>query len=129
MKAEKQWKTFCQSLQGLEASLAEPANEFIRDSAIKRIELTYEACWKLLQTLIRDQGLEATSPRKAFEATFRLGWITDEILWDEMIRERNLAVHTYSQELAESVYQDLPRLKAAFDALKFQLEVRVPPRS
>jgi hypothetical protein len=58
-KAQKQWKTFCSALKGFETSLQQPKNEFIRDSAIKRFELTYEATWTLLQTLVRDQGLEA----------------------------------------------------------------------
>ena len=120
-KAQKQWKTFCCALEGLEASLLELKNDFIRDSAIKRFELTYEACWKLLQTLIRDQGLEANSPRGVFKAAFKLGWTEDELIWDEIIRERNLAVHTYSQELADSVYQDLPKLKTAFIELKVKL--------
>ena len=73
-KAVKQWKTYCSALNGLDASLQEPKNDFIRDSAIKRFELTYEACWKLLQTLIRDQGLEANSPRGVFKAAFKLVW-------------------------------------------------------
>jgi len=120
-KAQKQWKTFCSALKGFGASLQQPKNDFIRDSAIKRFELTYEATWKLLQTLVRDQGLEANSPREAFRAAFKLGWIEDEMIWDEIIRERNLAVHTYSQELADSVYEDLPKLKSAFLGLKIKL--------
>jgi nucleotidyltransferase substrate binding protein (TIGR01987 family) len=121
MKAEKQWKTFCSALNALEASLQEPHNEFIRDSAIKRFELTYEATWKLLQTLVRDQGLEANSPRGAFKAAFKLGWVKDELIWDEIIRERNLAVHTYSKELADAVYRDLPKLMKAFKELRSRL--------
>jgi nucleotidyltransferase substrate binding protein (TIGR01987 family) len=120
-KAQKQWKTFCSALKAFEASLQQPKNDFIRDSAIKRFELTYEATWKLLQTLVRDQGLEANSPREAFRAAFKLGWIEDEMIWDEIIRERNLAVHTYSQELADIVYEDLPKLKSAFLGLKIKL--------
>ena len=50
---------------------------------------------------MRDQGSEVNSPRQAFKAAFKLGWIKDELMWDQIIRERNLAVHTYSQELAE----------------------------
>ncbi|MBT5925679.1 MAG: DUF86 domain-containing protein [Verrucomicrobia bacterium] len=122
MKLEKQWKTFSSALQALEESLNQPKSSFIRDSVIKRFELTYEATWKLLQTLIRDQGSEVNSPRQAFKAAFKLGWIKDELIWDQIIRERNLAVHTYSQELAETVYGAIPKLKCAFLDLKKHLK-------
>ena len=82
MKLEKQWKIFSSALQSLEESLGEPKNSFIRDSVIKRFELIYEATWKLLQTLMRDQGSEVNSPRQAFKAAFKLGWINDELIWD-----------------------------------------------
>ena len=118
MKLEKQWKTFSSAFQLLEESLGEPKNSFIRDAVIKRFELTYEATWKLLQTLMRDQGSEVNSPRQAFKAAFKLGWIKDELIWDQIIRERNLAVHTYSQELAETVYAEIPKLKCALIELR-----------
>jgi len=43
------------------------------------------------------------------------------MIWDEIIRERNLALHTYSQELADTVYEDLSKLKSAFLGLKIKL--------
>ena len=126
MKLENQWKTFSSALQSLEESLGQPKNSFIRDSVIKRFELTYEATWKLLQTLMRDQGSEVNSPRQAFKAAFKLGWIKDELIWDQIIRERNLAVHTYSQELAETVYAEIPKLKCAFIELRENLQKVYP---
>ncbi|MBN1219497.1 MAG: nucleotidyltransferase substrate binding protein [Anaerolineae bacterium] len=56
----------------------QPANDIARDSAILRFDLTFEVAWKLVQLLVRDQGLEANSPRQAFQQAFILGWITDE---------------------------------------------------
>ena len=126
MKLEKQWKTFSSAFQLLEESLGQPKNSFIRDSVIKRFELTYEATWKHLQTLMRDQGSEVNSPRQAFKAAFKLGWIKDELIWDQIIRERNLAVHTYSQELAETVYAEIPKLKCAFIELRENLQKVYP---
>ena len=70
---------------------------------------------------MRDQGSEVNSPRQAFKAAFKLGWIKDELIWDQIIRERNLAVHTYSQELAE-----IPKLKCAFIELIENLQKVYP---
>jgi O-phosphoseryl-tRNA(Cys) synthetase len=38
-----------------------------------RFELTFEVAWKLCQRLVREQGLEANSPRQAFQQAF-FGW-------------------------------------------------------
>ena len=75
---------------------------------------------------MRDQGSEVNSPRQAFKAAFKLGWIKDELIWDQIIRERNLAVHTYSQELAETVYAEIPKLKCAFIELRENLQKVYP---
>jgi uncharacterized protein with HEPN domain len=54
------------------------------------------------------------------------GGSKDELIWDQIIRERNLAVHTYSQELAETVYGEIPKLKCAFIELKKNLQKVYP---
>ena len=44
--------------------LVEPYSSIIRDATIKRFELAYEACWKLLQRYFLDrEKLEVNSPR------------------------------------------------------------------
>ncbi len=88
-----------------------------RDSAILRFELSYEVVWKLLQRLIRAQGLDAAGPRQVFAAAFRLGWIEDEAVWFDVISARNQAVHVYREASAAALAADLPRLHAAFRAL------------
>jgi nucleotidyltransferase substrate binding protein (TIGR01987 family) len=98
-------------------ALAQPPTDLARDSAILRFELTFEVAWKLVQLLVREQGLEANSPRQAFQQAFVLGWITDEEIWADIIRARNTAVHVYRQEYAEALYRELGRYNAAFNEL------------
>jgi nucleotidyltransferase substrate binding protein (TIGR01987 family) len=88
-----------------------------RDSAILRFELAYEVTWKHLQTLAREEGLESAGPRQAFENAFRLGWIEDEMIWADVIRLRNQAIHVYREAAAQSLALELPRLQAAFQQL------------
>lgn len=85
-----------------------------RDSAILRFELGFEVIWKLLQRLIREQGLDAAGPRQAFGQAFKLGWIADESAWFDIIVARNLAVHVYRETTAEALAAELPRHLAAF---------------
>lgn len=84
--------------------------DVLRDARVQRFELTFEALWKVLQSLAAAEGLEAGSPRKALTAALRLGLVLDdeqESAW-RMLRYRNLTVHTYDEELA----QDLERFLA-----------------
>lgn len=79
-----------------------------RDSAILRFELAFEVIWKYIQQLVRENGLESNGPRHAFENAFKLGWIEDEVLFDEILKSRNTAVHVYREELARQLAARLP---------------------
>lgn len=108
---------FAAILESWRQALCEPKSEFTRDSAILRFELAYEVTWKLLQTLSRDQGYEVHSPRQAFQHAFTLGWISDEQVWDDVIRARNRAVHVYREADAERLFQELEAFHQAFAEL------------
>jgi nucleotidyltransferase substrate binding protein (TIGR01987 family) len=97
-------------------SLAQSKTEFTRDSAILRFELAYEVGWKLLQSVLREQGYEVNSPRQAFQRAFAMGWASDEEIWDDIIRARNNAVHIY-REAAEALFKNLKRFLQAFEQL------------
>ena len=94
-----------------------------RDAAILRFKLGYEVAWKHLQWLTREEGLESNGPRQAFENAFRLVWIDDEVLWNDAIKARNLAIHVYRETLALELAAELPRLHAGFEGLI----TRLPP--
>lgn len=97
--------------------LALPVDSVVRDSAILRFEMAFEVGWKAAQAAARCQGLEASSPRQAFQRAFSLGWVTDEVLWKDLLDSRNLAVHVYHEALADRLYAELPRFLAGFEEL------------
>jgi nucleotidyltransferase substrate binding protein (TIGR01987 family) len=101
--------------------MATPASDLDsrdRDSGILRFELCYEVCWKLLQRLVRDQGYESNGPRSAFEKAFALGWIENESVWYDLMKDRNTAVHVYREEWAEALFLRLNAYMEAFQALR-----------
>lgn len=77
----------------------------LRDARIQRFEFTFEALWKAIQSLAVEEGLDAASPRKALQAAMRMGLLDegDEETAFEMIRYRNMTVHTYDEDLAREV--------------------------
>ena len=46
--------------------------------------------------------------KNIFKNAFKLSLIRDENIWLDILIKRNLSTHTYSEELANSLYQKLP---------------------
>lgn len=94
--------------------------EILRDALIQRFEFTFEALWKLLQSMARDQGLVADSPRQALQMALRLGLLAaedEEDAW-ALLRWRNLTVHTYDESTAREVEAFVrTRATAMFDRI------------
>ena len=108
----------------LSESLSLPTDGIVRDSAILRFELAYEAGWKCVQAFLREEGVEAASPRQVFAGAFRLGWVKDEVTWKEIMEDRNLAVHVYREALADALFERLPTYRDQFIQL---VEALRPP--
>ena len=65
-----------EDLKKLIAKLEEVLNleksEVIRDSAIKRFELSFDLAWKCIQSYARREGVECHSPRACLKTAFQL---------------------------------------------------------
>jgi len=115
-------RSFQDSINRLDEVLREKKTILNRDAAIKRFELTFELAWKSIQHLLRDQGIICKSPRQAFMETFKFGLIEDNENWLKMLNDRNLSIHTYNEELAESIYKQLSTYLQLFIALNSNLK-------
>jgi nucleotidyltransferase substrate binding protein (TIGR01987 family) len=107
-KLTKQLEQFDRAALQLERALKLPKNDIVRDSAIKRFEITFELFWKLLKEFAVFHGFEANSPRRAIQEAFHIGIIPEEEAFVDMLDVRNLCSHTYSEDLAENIYPRLP---------------------
>lgn len=61
----------------------------------KSFEIVVEYAWRLLKTMVEDQGLDAPSPKMAVKEAARLQCITDPGTWMDCIDARNDSVHDY----------------------------------
>jgi len=77
------------------------------DATIKRFCYTYDLCCKILKKLLFAHGIDTGSPREAIKAAFKENWINDEAIWIQMLKDRNITSHTYHEETANQVYQDI----------------------
>lgn len=98
---------FDSALARLRDALAQPKTEWTRDAAIQRFEFTFELAWKSVTIAARREGIEVASPRRAWQAAFRLGWIDDDQVWLDMLQDRNLASHSYREATAEKIHARL----------------------
>ena len=90
----------------------------VRDAAIQRFEYTFEACWKAAQAYLVDvEGVQASSPKQVLRECGRSGVLGTEMVREglEMVDDRNLTVHTYSEALANAIYSRLAGHAALLD--------------
>jgi nucleotidyltransferase substrate binding protein (TIGR01987 family) len=113
---------FRKSLKRLEEVLVEEKSITTRDAAIQRFEFTVELAWKAVQRFLREQKIVCRSPKECLKEAFKFGLIADDPRWLEMLEDRNLIVHTYNEEVADSVYDRLPKYLGILNFLKDKLE-------
>ncbi|NOX36044.1 MAG: DUF86 domain-containing protein [Calditrichaeota bacterium] len=77
------------------------------DGTIKRFELCYELAWKLIKEVLADRGIICKNPRDCFKEAFNNKLIDDQERWLDMIKDRNLLVHTYDASISREVFQHI----------------------
>ena len=122
MAIDPRQESFRNAVQRLEDVLSLPKDSIVRDSSIKRFELCFELSWRVVQSFLRDRGLDCRSPRDCFREAFSYGLLTEEDSWVQMIHDRNLSVHVYNEELANQLFDRLPRYLPALRQLLGEIQ-------
>lgn len=104
----KKYAAFASSLKVLEQADPKEAadNEIYRMGIIGQFNLTFELSWKALKDVLSLHGMtEAAtgSPREILKAAYALGWLKQESVWLDMLKNRNIAIHVYDEERARNV--------------------------
>lgn len=124
-KFEATVEEFREALEELQEVLGMEKNDVVRDSAIKRFELTFELSWKTAKAFLEERrNVRCASPQMCFKELFTQGIIDYDETWMDMAKWRNEAVHTYKEELAEELYAKLPRTLAYFRTLLERLTTK-----
>lgn len=86
-------------------------NELEEQGMIKAFEYTYELAWKMIKDYYEDQGeVNIQGSRDALRLAFQRGIINDGDNWMKMIKSRIATVHTYNEEIARQIAQDIRNL-------------------
>lgn len=109
-------------LHSLEDILTQPQNKYIIAGVIHNFELTFGLSWKAMQCFLKLRGVDTGSPNQVLRASKKEGLIDDLELWMKFLKERNLTVHTYNENVAEEVYETAKLLPKEVRELLSKLE-------
>lgn len=96
--------------------------ELERAGIIQLFEISFELSWKLMKDYLEYQQLIVKSPREAIKQAYQIELIDDGHIWIDALADRNLTVHTYDEELAKKLVEDIstiyyPQLKKLYEKL------------
>ena len=101
----------------LQRSLAQPENEFTRNSSIQCFEFTLELVWKTLKRVLEIYGENATNARDTFRLAVKIRVISKPEDWFEYIELRNKSSHIYKVSVAKEIYNRLHKFSSDIDAV------------
>ena len=83
-------------------------NDLEEQGLIKAFEYTYELAWTTLKDYLQYQGYtELRGSRDTIRQAFQSGLIEDGEGWMNMYESRTKTVHTYNEETADSIANDI----------------------
>ena len=111
------------ALQRLKEALQEPDdNSLIIDGTIQRFEFVIELYWKTLKRILAFEGVQSGTPRETLQQAYQAGWLKDETLWLQMLRDRNQTSHIYNEATARQIYRRIkqyqPEMEQTFHFLQ-----------
>lgn len=119
----QRFTNFEKSYKSLSKYIYEPIEtELERAGIIQLFEISFELSWKLMKDYLEYQQLIVKSPREAIKQAYQIELIDDGHIWLDALADRNLKVHTYDEELAKKLVQDIsaiyyPQLKKLYEKL------------
>ncbi|GAB7026446.1 nucleotidyltransferase substrate binding protein [Geotalea toluenoxydans] len=99
-------------------------NELEEQGVIQAFEYTYELGWNVIRDYLREQGNRSIhGSRDAIREAFALELIIDGEGWMDMLKDRNLTVHTYNEDTARTIAENvISRYFELFKALQYTMQ-------
>jgi nucleotidyltransferase substrate binding protein (TIGR01987 family) len=100
--------------------------ELERAGIIQFFEISFELSWKLMKDYLEAQEISVKSPRETIKQAYQIGLIDDGHVWIDGLSDRNLTVHTYDEDMAKKMVNDImklyfPELKKLYDKVVKEL--------
>lgn len=100
-----------------------PNNELMQMAIIQAFEFNYELGWKTLRDYLKYSGHVIKLARDTIKEAYANNIIQNGQDWIDMIEDRNLTSHAYSQKIADKVVNNiLYKYVPAFEQLNIYLK-------
>jgi len=115
----EQLAQFKKAVAKLKSGLDEQKSELERDGCIQRFEFCVDLMWKTLQSYLAVRhSVVCNSPKTCVREALSVEVIQeDDPLWLKMLDMRNLTVHTYKEDVAKEIFDQLPATVLLFETL------------
>jgi len=75
-----------------------------KQGMIQGFEFSFELAWNVMKDYLEEQGINGIIGSKdAVKLAFNKGLIDEGQVWMDMIRDRNLAAHSYDEKTAQDI--------------------------
>ncbi len=120
-------KAFAQLDEAVILGRSRELSKLERQGVIQAFEYTYELAWSVLRDFLRWQGnTTITGSRDAIREVFAAGLIEDGERWMQMLQDRNRTSHTYNEETAEEILNNIfGHYHGLFAVLKKRMDAEV----
>lgn len=124
---KQRFKNFEKSYNLLARYINQPIEtELERAGIIQFFEISFELSWELMKDYLEAQEISAKSPRETIKQACQIELIDDGHIWIDALSDRNLTVHTYDEEIAKNMVDDIagvyfPELKKLYHKLVKEL--------
>ena len=109
---QQRFRNFLKAFALLEKAVLQFRDQGLSDleeqGLIQRFEFTHELAWNVLKDYFEYQGsTEITGSRDATREAFQKGLVEDGEGWMEMIKSRNQSSHTYNENTAKELVENI----------------------
>lgn len=119
---------FRKAVDKLNAALQIPKDrELVVEGTIQRFEFVVEILWKTLQRALKYEGVRINpdTPRETMKQAFAVGWLHNEVVWQDLLDRRNTTSHEYLDEgFIEENYEDIRNVTPEIVIVLELLELR-----
>jgi len=94
--------------EAVKLSVERELTKLEKQGLIQSFEYTHELAGSTIRDFYRSKGeVDIQGSRDAFRLAFERGLIEDGQVFMNMIKSRQLSSHTYNEETADDIYQDI----------------------
>ncbi len=91
MKTTELYRSLDLALRKMSEAMSFPRSEPMREATIQRFEYTFELSWKLMSSILKDQGNETFGVKNIIRDAARLNLVGNVSRWFEYLVARNKA--------------------------------------